>query len=138
MRGLDGLPVDDDVLHRILAFLPTFVDLGSAILSSKSVYSVFQAHPHSIIFAVAFNLIGPALPQALEVARYVYYPPDPDLKFSQSEADDQLNLEQTTVSVISSAEASKLSKIARVLHDFEDLFSWRYAHPLGRVFPLLK
>jgi len=70
MRNLNGLPLDDDVIDRILQFLPSFSTLYSAILTSKSFYQVYKAHPRSIIRAVAYNVIGPALPQALRAIRY--------------------------------------------------------------------
>ncbi|KAK7468956.1 hypothetical protein VKT23_003455 [Stygiomarasmius scandens] len=70
MRNLNGLPLDDDVIDRILQFLPSFSTLYSAILTSKSFYQVYKAHPRSIIRAVAYNVVGPALPQALRAIRY--------------------------------------------------------------------
>lgn len=117
--SLPSLPIDDDVLHRILTFLPAFVDLKSFIMTSKSIYAVFDAHPHSIVRAVAYNVIGPALPQALRVVRQQPVEQKPDV--------DPLDPEAASVSIISPAEAIKLTEIAQVICDFEDLFSWRYS-----------
>ncbi|THV03004.1 hypothetical protein K435DRAFT_836065 [Dendrothele bispora CBS 962.96] len=68
MHNFSGLPLD--IIDHILQFCPTFLTLRSAILTSKSFYNVYQAHPHSLLLAVACNVIGPALPQALRVVRY--------------------------------------------------------------------
>ncbi|THV03001.1 hypothetical protein K435DRAFT_962671 [Dendrothele bispora CBS 962.96] len=70
MRNFSGLPLDDDIIDRVLQFCPTFETLRSAILTSKSFYNVYQAHPRSLLRAVAYNVTGPTLPQALRVVRY--------------------------------------------------------------------
>ncbi|KAJ4482373.1 hypothetical protein J3R30DRAFT_3458685 [Lentinula aciculospora] len=66
----NGLPVSDDIIDRILLFLPTFSSLKATILTCKSFYQVYQTHPKSIVRAVAYNITGPALPQALECIRH--------------------------------------------------------------------
>ncbi|KAG1748837.1 uncharacterized protein EDB91DRAFT_1311765 [Suillus paluster] len=60
---------DDDLVLCVLTYLPDFQCLASTILTSKSVYNIFQQHPRSIIRSVAYNLVGPALPQALRFVR---------------------------------------------------------------------
>jgi hypothetical protein len=45
MRALSALPLDDDIMDRILTFCPTFTTLRSMILVSKAFYAVFQTHP---------------------------------------------------------------------------------------------
>jgi hypothetical protein len=45
MRAHSALPLDDDIVDRILTFCPTFVALQSMILVSKAFYNVFQTHP---------------------------------------------------------------------------------------------
>lgn len=37
---------------------------------SKAFLAVFEAHPNSIIQAIAYKVTGPALPQAMRVVRY--------------------------------------------------------------------
>ncbi|KAJ7841926.1 hypothetical protein B0H14DRAFT_3693301 [Mycena olivaceomarginata] len=68
-----GLPLDDDIVDRIMTFCSTFGTLKSTILVSKAFYRVFQTRPKSITRAVAYNIFGPALPQALRVVRYPYH-----------------------------------------------------------------
>ncbi|KAG0703764.1 hypothetical protein DFH29DRAFT_416855 [Suillus ampliporus] len=60
---------DTDLVACVLTSLPDFDCLVSAILTSKSIYNVFEQHPHSIVRSVAYNLVGPALPQALRLVR---------------------------------------------------------------------
>ncbi|GAW01124.1 hypothetical protein LENED_002703 [Lentinula edodes] len=70
MSNDNRLPVSDDIIDRILLFSPTFSSLKATILTCKSFYHVFQTHPKSIVRAVASNITGPALPQALECIRH--------------------------------------------------------------------
>ncbi|KAJ7938849.1 hypothetical protein B0H13DRAFT_2301499 [Mycena leptocephala] len=76
MRALSALLRHDDIVGRIMTFCPTFDSLQSATLVSKAFYCVFQTYPKaggfSITRAVAYNIVGPALPQALRVLRYPY------------------------------------------------------------------
>ncbi|KAJ6483155.1 hypothetical protein C8R45DRAFT_1000732 [Mycena sanguinolenta] len=65
--------LDDDIVDRIMTFCPTFDTLRSTVLVSKAFYRIFQAHPKSITRAVSYNIVGPALPQALRVIRYPYH-----------------------------------------------------------------
>ncbi|OJA17762.1 hypothetical protein AZE42_04860 [Rhizopogon vesiculosus] len=58
-----------DLVACVLTSLPDFHCLASAILTSRAVYNIFRQHPHSIVRAVAYNLVGPALPQALRFVR---------------------------------------------------------------------
>src|ERR1700675_2863801 len=91
MQALSSFPLDDDITHRILTCLPDFTSLQSAIVAFKSIHTVFMTHPKSIIRAVAYNVVGPTLPQALKLARCQLrrcsnIPPANDLK-----PDDILN-----------------------------------------------
>ncbi|KAJ3890799.1 hypothetical protein GG344DRAFT_65981 [Lentinula edodes] len=70
MSNDNRLPVSDDIIDRILLFSPTFSSLQATILTCRSFYYVFQTHPKSIVRAVASNITGPALPQALECIRH--------------------------------------------------------------------
>jgi hypothetical protein len=40
-----GLPLDDDIVDRIMTFCSTFGTLKSTILVSKAFYRVFQTRP---------------------------------------------------------------------------------------------
>ncbi|KAF7349757.1 hypothetical protein MSAN_01702900 [Mycena sanguinolenta] len=59
MVSSDLFPLNDDIVGQILRFCPNFDTLQAAI--------------HSITREVAYNLVGPALPQALRVVRYPYF-----------------------------------------------------------------
>ncbi|RDB17923.1 hypothetical protein Hypma_000688 [Hypsizygus marmoreus] len=127
MRGLNSLPIDDDIVDRILSFLPSYSSLGATILSSKSFYNIFKLHPNSILRAVSYNVTGPALPQSLRVLRYT---PPVEHAFSQP---DPLKTppppswtETDPVSPITTQEARDLKKNAAVVNALEDLFSSRY------------
>ncbi|KAL1760193.1 hypothetical protein FB107DRAFT_287042 [Schizophyllum commune] len=70
MRHFTSLPLDDDILQLILCQLPDFKSLQSAICSCKALYRIFNTYPVQIEYAVATNVVGPAIPQALRTARY--------------------------------------------------------------------
>ncbi|KAJ7018682.1 hypothetical protein C8F04DRAFT_1150534 [Mycena alexandri] len=90
MRALSALPLDDDIVDRILTFCPSFKSLQCMILVSKTFHRIFQTRPKSILRAVAYNhyynIVGPAFPQALRAARYPYW--NPDRTQRQHEKDD--------------------------------------------------
>jgi hypothetical protein len=115
IRTINALPLDDDTVDRVLTFLSSFIDLRSAILSSQAFYTVFNARPSSIVEAVAYNEVGPALPQALMVLRYKTKDPWP---------------EGASLSPISCREAQFLSKNTAVVKALEDLFSSRHVQTL--------
>ena len=123
MRGLSSLPLDDDITDRILCFLPTFAALQATIVASRSFYTVFKAHPNSVLRAVVYNVTGPALPQALRVIRYHNLVPDSGAK---SDIPSTPYPEAATISPISSDETRTLTRNASVVGALEDLFSWRY------------
>ncbi|RDB14571.1 hypothetical protein Hypma_016314 [Hypsizygus marmoreus] len=117
MQLRNSLPLDDYIIGRLLTFLPSFSELSAMILASKSFYAVFEAHPNSVIRAVAYNAVGPALPQALRVLRS--HPPDDENSTQQwSEADP--------LSPITSHEICELIANAGVVEGLEDLISSRH------------
>ncbi|KAF8207326.1 hypothetical protein K438DRAFT_2077410 [Mycena galopus ATCC 62051] len=67
-----------------MTFCTSFDALKNITLVSKTFYRVYQTHPKSITYAVAANVVGPALPQALRVIRYPY-PPDRQTRDEQGE-----------------------------------------------------
>ncbi|KAJ7845038.1 hypothetical protein B0H14DRAFT_3685216 [Mycena olivaceomarginata] len=78
MCSLSAFPLDDDIVAHIMTFCSTFGSLHSATLVCHTFHRVFSAYPKaggcllSITYAVAYNIVGPALPQALWLLRYPY------------------------------------------------------------------
>ncbi|KAF7344101.1 hypothetical protein MVEN_01699800 [Mycena venus] len=120
MGSYNGLPLDDDILDRIMTFCPTFGTLQSTILVSKAFHRVFQAHPKSINRSVAYNIVGPALPQALRVVRYPYdgYTSDGDPSTMA-----EVCPEDHDPSVITAEEKETLQENSRVVAVLEDIYS---------------
>ena len=107
-----------DVIDHILTS-STIESLLSLSSTSKAIYTVFKAHPQSIIKAVALNEVGETLPQALRLVRYRgQRHVDPTRLQSESEmmSDDE---------PITIKEARLLSQRAQNAKELEDLFSWR-------------
>lgn len=120
------MPLDDDIIDRILTFLPNFSALGAAVLASKHFHTVFRTHPTSVFRAVAYNVTGPVLPQAMRVVRY-------SPKYILSEQDSLSTpppptpwAETDSISPITGTEARKLTENAAVVAALEDLFSSRH------------
>jgi hypothetical protein len=127
MRGLSDLPLDDDIIDRILTFLPSFSALGAIILASKHFHTVFKTHPNSTLRAVAYNVTGPVLPQAMRVVRYS------PKKFDSKQ--DSLSTPPPTpwaetdpISPITGEEAQTLAENAAIVAALEDIFSSRQVH----------
>ena len=123
MRSLTSLPLDDDIIDRIMTFLPTFSALSATILASKHFYAIFKVHSNSIIRSVAYNITGPALYQAMRVIRYT--PKQPDLQHSGTSTQTSTWVETDPVSPITAEEAILLNENAVVVKALEDLFSSR-------------
>lgn len=134
---MNGLPVTDDVVDRILSFSPTFSSLLATILTAKSIYTVFQTHPKSILRAVAFNITGPALPQALRCIRHpniVKYPPRSGARLDsdnyinatvKKSSDVDIDGGDLLAAPITAAETHLIVANAKVVARLEDLFSAR-------------
>ncbi|KAJ7678652.1 hypothetical protein B0H17DRAFT_1334094 [Mycena rosella] len=119
MRALSALPLDDDIVDRVMTFCPSFSCLQATILVSKAFYRVFQTHPKAITRAVAYNIVGPGLPQALRVLRYPpYNGPDADA-IEMAEA----CREEHGASVITAEEKQKLRENAEIVGKLEDIYS---------------
>jgi hypothetical protein len=58
MRALSALPLDDDIVDRIMTFSPTFATLQALMLVSKAFYSVYQTHPKASSFPSRFYRTG--------------------------------------------------------------------------------
>ncbi|KAJ7821370.1 hypothetical protein B0H14DRAFT_2831422 [Mycena olivaceomarginata] len=125
MRALSALPLDDDIVDRILTFCPTFTTLQSMILVSKAFYAVFQTHPKSITRAVAYNIVGPALPQALRVIRFPLVNLDGTLRDEKEDPDTLATTlpEEHSPSIITAEEQQVLQENSTVVETLEDIYS---------------
>ncbi|KAF8209525.1 hypothetical protein K438DRAFT_1811206 [Mycena galopus ATCC 62051] len=115
-----GLPVDDDIVDRIMTFCPTFSTLRSTILVSKAFYRVFQTRPNSITRAVAYNIVGPALPQALRVLKYPY---DKYAALDSNPAEMAAACPEEHDPVIAAEDEEALSQNSQVIAELEDIYS---------------
>ncbi|KAJ7849487.1 hypothetical protein B0H13DRAFT_2088605 [Mycena leptocephala] len=120
MDSYNGLPLDDDIVDRIMTFCPTFGTLQSTILVCKAFHRVFQAHPKSITRGVAYNVVGPALPQALRVVRY---PCDGYTSDGDPSTMAEACPEDHDSSVITAEEKETLQENSRVVAVLEDIYS---------------
>ncbi|KAJ7113176.1 hypothetical protein C8R44DRAFT_235983 [Mycena epipterygia] len=121
MRALSALPLDDDIVDRIMTFSPTFSSLKATILVSKAFYRVYQTHPKSITRAVAYNVVGPALPQALRFLRF----PFPKFTDGHPLPDPVACPEDHIASAITAEEKGTLQRNSRVVARLEDIYSLR-------------
>jgi hypothetical protein len=131
MRALSSLPLDDDIIDRILTFLPSFSALGATLLASKRFHTVFKTHPNSVLRAVAYNVTGPALPQAMRVVRFLQKQPnsEQDSEQDSSSAPPPTPWADTDpILPITGEEARKLTENAAVVASLEDLFSPRHVY----------
>ncbi|KAJ7249630.1 hypothetical protein C8J57DRAFT_1356323 [Mycena rebaudengoi] len=76
-----------DIVDQLLAASPDFDALAASIRVSKAWREVHEAHPTSIALAVARNMVGEALPQAVRFLRYPY--PKKDENKWPRDADDE-------------------------------------------------
>ena len=105
MRALTSLPLDDDIVDRLLGLSPDFGTPLALLLTCKYIHSVFSARLKSIARVVAYNVAGPALNDAVRALRpSVHEGPGG----SSSHFLDTLSL--------SAAEKHGLKENARVLH----------------------
>ena len=106
-----------DVLDRILTSVPDFDTLSAVLQTSKSLfYDVFQHRPRSIVRSVAYNVVGPALPQAM---RLIHHRNNMDDLNEVSSETDVFNLPFTR------SMSLDLEECAEVAHKLQDLFSMR-------------
>jgi len=117
MHSDDCFACNLDVTDRVLASLPSFPSLRSTLLTSKSAYNVFNARPLYILSEVAYNHIGPALPQALRLVRSYDAQRRPKVVPSEEECVEN--------SRITWEEAQLLAHVNKIVCGLEDLFSFR-------------
>jgi hypothetical protein len=89
-------------------------------LSCQFLYDVFQAGRQAITDAVAFNQIGPTLPQALRLAR------TEAAGLFQIEARDLPKEDLVPQLGITRRESAILARNGEVVAELENLFSWKY------------
>jgi len=109
-----------DTMDHILTSLTDFKSLASVLLASKFVYTVYSTRPTSIKRAVAYNVVGPALPQAL---RFVRCDRQEMKQLPAAELPGEDELEKNPC--LSSDDIRGLVKIAEQAQELEDIFSWR-------------
>ncbi|KAJ3729222.1 hypothetical protein C8R42DRAFT_157915 [Lentinula raphanica] len=156
MSRENGLPVSDDIIDRILLFSPTFSSLKAAILICKQFHRVFQSHPNSVVRAVAYNITGPALPQALACIRHPdvqthdrEFPPRVSWSDADEDSDDESTISnhkearntprrQADVQThteelgdlssapIAPSETHQIIANSKIVARLEDMFSFRY------------
>ncbi|KAJ7720094.1 hypothetical protein DFH07DRAFT_972738 [Mycena maculata] len=129
MRAFTSLPLDDDLVDRVLTFSPNFCTLYAIILVCKSIHSVFSARPASITRAVAYNICGPALPDAVRAVRASCSGVDVPLL---TDADLQ-----EILAALSAEEKHKLESNAYTVQRFEDIFGLWYKDRMSRTSTLL-
>ncbi|KAJ7721892.1 hypothetical protein B0H16DRAFT_1790148 [Mycena metata] len=112
------LVVPNDILDGILQCMPTFQSLFAAIRVSKTLYAVFQTRPKSIMRAVAENMVGPALPDAVRVLRY--------------SADSTTTGSQEELDQLTNKEYRRFSTNAAVVKGLEVAFSFKYRDPFSK------
>ncbi|KAJ7723712.1 hypothetical protein B0H14DRAFT_3519866 [Mycena olivaceomarginata] len=85
-----------DIVDQLLAASPDFDALNASIRVSKAWCEAYEAHPTSIALAVARNMVGEALPQAMRFLRYPYpkkddneWPRDADNEDEDEEKDSE-------------------------------------------------
>ncbi|KAJ7641304.1 hypothetical protein FB45DRAFT_899901 [Roridomyces roridus] len=117
-------PLVEDVIGRILTFCPDFATLHAVVLASKQFHAVYQTHPKSITQAVAYNIVGPALPAALRVLRY----PSRDINEDSSDplTVTSVCVEESSASIITWDEKMQLVKNAEEIAVLEDIYSIKF------------
>ncbi|KAF7333267.1 F-box domain-containing protein [Mycena sanguinolenta] len=119
MRARSALSLDDEIVHRIFTFCPNSGTLRCMILVSKAFHKVYQAN-----LKATYNIVGPALPQALRVLRYPYETPDGVARMEEDP--DTLAAdcpEDHAASVITPIELQYLEENSEVIVALEDIYS---------------
>ena len=115
MARVEDLP--GDVIYLIFLQLSDFSTLSSILMTSKRhFYDVYKANQTTINAAIAWNMVGPALPSA---ARVLF------CKDSPLPSEDDL---RSNNRMFGQRHCRALEENAVVVAKYEDLFSIRYAY----------
>lgn len=111
-----------DVVECILMWLPDFQSLASAVLVSKAIYHVYRTHSALIHYAVAENLLGPALPHAFRYIRCSRNRLEKrPIRWQEFLRENQMQINYS----LSTNDIHSLVKIAAQTQALEEIFSWR-------------
>ncbi|OCH96683.1 hypothetical protein OBBRIDRAFT_17368 [Obba rivulosa] len=114
--------LSDDVIDHILTRIPDFKTYTAAIRASKQFYTVWNRHPKSTLRAVAWNVVGPALPSALRLVRFLSAAVHHGEDASSALKDEALLVHED---IETGHECRLLQHHAQVVQKLEDLFSRR-------------
>ncbi|EPQ51519.1 hypothetical protein GLOTRDRAFT_96271 [Gloeophyllum trabeum ATCC 11539] len=124
-----------DILVHIMQFLPDFSSLSAMVPVSRQIHDIFKHHPIYVVRSVAYNQIGPALPQALRVVRHCQnddHGRDPSKWPSEEEV---LN------TLITPQEAHILARNARIVLELEGLYyemTYEFILTSEKPYPMLR
>lgn len=122
MLSLEDLPLD--IRDRLLVYMPDFLSLRCAVLSSGYLLEVYKARKKSIFRSVLENEVGPVLPfaTALIRVRAAVEKNDGEQIFSKlNDAESDCWKED-----IQAREAFELSRVASIVNRLEVHFSLRF------------
>ncbi|KAJ7641275.1 hypothetical protein FB45DRAFT_899834 [Roridomyces roridus] len=125
-----ALTLGNDVVDRIMTFCPDFGTLHKVALVSKEFLNVYRNHPKSITRAVAYNIVGPALPAAIRLIRY---PLDDHVSTDTDPVDVATACpEGQNASTLTGEEQCRLLENAAIVQALEDVFSLRHKSRFSR------
>ncbi|KAJ7262632.1 hypothetical protein C8J57DRAFT_1471175 [Mycena rebaudengoi] len=108
--------LNHDIVDRILSSSPTFDTLWAANGVCRSWYQVFRTHPKAITYSVAYNIVGPALPQALDLMRRLVGSNDSE-----------------EITHLGSLERRRLAENAKTVSDLELLLSKAHRNSMSKT-----
>lgn len=121
MKSYTAFPLDDDLVHEVLCYLPTFKDLGAAILTSKAIFNVYNTHPHAILLRVSRNCVGPVGVALTAIRLEAWFGQDAEDDNKPSTASVEMDKEES----MHDTDIGHLVKLGVVAQQWEDLYSWR-------------
>lgn len=102
-----------DILYHFLLNIRDFRTLSATLRTSRDIHDVFQEHPHSIVTAIASNVVGGAdvLPAAIRLVAY---------QREETWCDEELAM---TIHPLKPESCAMLESNASTIKRIEDLFS---------------
>ncbi|GAW01119.1 WD40 repeat-like protein [Lentinula edodes] len=119
MQKLGASPIHADILLCILCALPTFEALFATVRASRAFHATYVQHGKRVLNSVAFNYVGPALPLALQVARYDSHLSPEGFNTGLSDNDHSTGLQ------VEIKDVYPLVNNEKVVAEWENLFSFR-------------